>query len=147
MTNCATKSDWMAGLGGLMVVVVALALSPGTASATDVRFFLVATSDFVSNLNPSHTEIDTVYEAGDIKAADGVTTLGKYIQVAVRSTTSNSNFADGVAILPGGNVYFKLLHNFADGSERGMIVGGDGSFKGITGSIIRSGGPYQASVP
>lgn len=147
MTNIARKSGRMAGLGGLLVLTVALALCPGTASATDVPFFLVATDDFVSNLNPSHAVLDTIYEAGNIKAADGVTTLGKYIQFSVRSTTVNANYSDGVAILPGGNIYFKLLRNFADGSERGMIIGGDGSFKGITGSIIRSGGPYHASVP
>jgi hypothetical protein len=139
-------------LGGLVVMLAAaLGLAPGAASAVTVNVQLVIntpTDDVTSSLNPASPRFDQVFEAGSVKSADGTTTFGTFMWVVTRSTGANANFFDGVIVLTAGNIFIKLVNNFSTGVEQGIIVGGDGSFKGVTGTILRvSGNTFQITAP
>ena len=150
MTKTRITSRGICVAGGLLAVVATLALSPGTAWPASVDLQLVVntpTDDVISSLNPSSTRFDLVYEAGDVKTATGSTILGGFLWVVTRSIRANANYFDGVLVFPTGNAYVKLTLNFATGATRGMIVGGDGAFAGITGTIERIGGIYRFTLP
>ena len=126
--------------GGCVALAFVLILLPSLVKAAtiiDVQF--VESDGAISNLNPSNGKFDVVYSGGLIKSADGLTTFGSYFEAVPRyaGSAGSFNFFDAVAVLPGGDVYYKMVHNFADNSERGIIFGGDGTFAGTTGSITR----------
>jgi hypothetical protein len=82
-------------LGGLVVMLAALGLAPGAASAVTVNVQLVVntpTDDVTSSLNPASPRFDQVFEAGSVKSADGTTTFGTFMWVVTRSTGANANF-------------------------------------------------------
>lgn len=136
-----------------MALVFALILLPSlvrAATVIDVQF--VESDGAISNLNPSNGKFDVVYSGGLIKSADGLTTFGSYLETVPRYSGSAGSFnsIDGVAVLPGGNVYFKMVRNFADppNSARGILLGGDGTFAGVTGSIAQiSLAVYRVTLP
>lgn len=125
--------------GGWVALFFVLIFVPSLAKAGTINVQFVAVDSPISSLNPSSTKFDVVYQAGTIKSEDGSTTFGSFLETVPRysGTAGSFNSFDGVAVLPGGNIYFKMVHNFADSSERGIIIGGDGAFAGTTGSITR----------
>lgn len=140
MKKTGIKSHGKCALGWLLAVVATLVLSPGTAWSESIDLQLlvnVPDDDVISNLNPPSNRFDLVYEAGDVKTDDGSTTLGSFMWVGTRSLKAPANYLDGVLVFPTGNVYVKLTLNFATGALQGIIVGGDGAFAGVTGTIVR----------
>jgi hypothetical protein len=140
--------------GWMAVIVLSVFLPVSLAHATDINVHFVTTGDpnddVISSLNPPSTKFDIVYLAGFIKSEDLSTTFGSFLEIVPRyvGTAGTFNYFDGVAVLPGGNVYYKMVLNFADSSKRGVIVGGDGTFAGTTGSIERiSGTLHRVSIP
>jgi hypothetical protein len=133
----------------LFFLLVFLPVSLVHAATLNVRF--VSTNDVISGLNPSSAAFDIVYEAGFIKSEDLSTTFGSYMQIIPRysGTAGAFNYTDGVAVLSGGNIYFKMLRLFPGGTvQRGAIVGSDGTFAGTTGSLeLISGNLYQVTFP
>jgi hypothetical protein len=138
-----------------VAIAFVLILLPGLARATttiDVQF--EQTNSSISDLNPIAAAFDVVYTAGSIKSEDGLTTFGSYMQTTPRYVGTAAplgfNHIDGVAVLSGGNVYFKIVRNFADppNSARGIILGGDGTFAGVEGSITQiSLTIYRVTLP
>jgi len=136
--------------GWMAVIFLSVFLPVSLAHATDINVRFVVTEEPISDLNPSAAAFDIVYAAGFIKSEDLSTTYGSYLESVPRygGTAGSFNYVDGVAVLPGGNVYYKMVLNSADSSKRGIIVGGDGTFAGTTGSIERiSGTLHRVTIP
>jgi hypothetical protein len=125
----------------LAFVLILLPSLVKAATIIDVQF--AQTNSNISDLNPTAAAFDVVYSAGSIKSGDGLTTFGSYMEITPRYAGTASplgfNYIDGVAVLPGGNVYYKRVRNFADppNTARGIILGGDGAFFDVFGSIAQ----------
>jgi hypothetical protein len=136
----------------LAFVLILLPSLVKAATIIDVQF--VQTNSNFSDLNPTAAAFDVVYSAGSIKSGDGLTTFGSYMETTPRyigtAAPLGFNYIDGVAVLPGGNVYFKMVRNFADSPvlTRGIILSGDGTFAGVEGSIAQIDSTvYRVTLP
>lgn len=139
--------------GGCVALAFVLILLPSlvkAATIVDVQF--VQSDGAISGLNPSAAGFDVAYSGGLIKSADGTATFGSYFETIPRynGSAGTFNYTDGAAVLPGGNVYYKIVRNFADSpnTARGIILGGDGTFAGVAGSIAQiSLTVYRVTIP
>ena len=138
--------------GGCVALFFVLMFVPSLAKAGTINVRFVTVDSPISNINTTSVNFDAVYAAGFIKSEDSSTTFGSFMEIVPRysGTAGDFNYSDGVAILPGGNVYYKMVRIFSGGSssQQGIIVGGDGAFAGTTGSItLISGNLYQVTFP
>jgi hypothetical protein len=125
------------GTAGLLLVCI---LIPAAAQSAEIEFYMPLQADEISSLNPSSSNFDLVYEAGPVQSVDGMTTFGNRMCIVTRSAIGSFNYFDCVVVLAQGNVYYKMVRNFTAGTMRGTILGGDGAFQGITGTITETPG-------
>lgn len=131
----------------LTLLCIAFVLIPAAAWSLDVDLMLSETNSSISDLNPATTNFDVVYSAGPVKTSDGSTTLGNWMCIVPRTTAGNFNLFDCVLVFAPGNIYYKQVLNFATGEQQGTVIGGDGPFQGISGSVSRiSGFVYRFSL-
>lgn len=128
--------------GSCAALACALILLPSLVKAADIDVQFVSADSVISGLNPTSVKFDIVYTGGSLKSGDGSTTLGKYVEVTPRyaGAAGTFNYTDGaVVVQSAGNIYYKMVRNFADppNSAHGILVGGDGAFAGITGTITQ----------